>query len=72
MKIFGSKFEGGSSLTWWIYRKWRRYAMRQQIVVKRGYLKLLIVNLLGNTGLCHSVTFARKTSVVGSNKRELK
>ena len=51
---------------------WRRYAMYQQIVVKRGNLILLIVNPQDNTGLCHYVISVRKTSVIGSTKRELK
>ena len=61
MKIFGRKFESTES-----------HAMCQQVVVKRGNLKLLIVNLQDNTGLCHSVIFASKTSVVDSIKRELR
>ena len=38
-----------------------------------GNLKLLIVNLQDNTGLCHYVIYVRETSVVRnrSNKREL-
>ena len=49
-----------------------RYAMYQQIIVKRENLKLLIVNPQDNTGLCHYVISVRKTSVIGSSKRELK
>ena len=33
---------------------------------------MLIVNPQDNTGSCDYVTFVRKTSVVGSNKRVLK
>ena len=55
-----------------IYRNCRRHATCQQIVAKRGNFKLLIVNLQDNTGLCHYVMCVRETSVVGSNKRELK
>ena len=51
---------------------WRRYALYQQIVVKRGNFRLLIVNPQDNTGLCHYVISVRKTSVIGSTKRELK
>ena len=42
-----------------IYRNWRCHATCQQIVVKRGNLKLLIVNLQDNTGLCHYVISVR-------------
>ena len=51
---------------------WHRCAMYQQIVVKRGNLILLIINPQDNTGLCHYVISVRKTSVIGSSKRELK
>ena len=37
----------------------RPHATCQQIVVKRGNLKLLIVNLKDNTGLCHYVISVR-------------
>ena len=33
---------------------------------------MLIVNPQDNTGLCHYVISVRKTSVIGSTKRELK
>ena len=46
--------------------------MYQQIVVKRGNFRLLIVNPQDNTGLCHYVISVRKTSVTGGTKWELK
>ena len=55
-----------------IYRNWRRHTTFQQIIVKIGNLKLLIINLQDNFGLCRYVICVRETSVVGSNKRELK
>ena len=53
-----------------MYRNWRRHATYQKIVVKRGNLKLKIVNPRTNTGVCHYVTSGRKTLFVGSNKWE--
>ena len=69
VKIFGRKFEGVRFLTC----ESTETGAVTQIVVRglRGHIKLLIVNLKDNTGLCHYVISVRKTSVVGSNKREL-
>ena len=55
MKIFDWKFEGISFLTC-ESTETGGCMQCQQIVVTRGNLKLLIVNLRDNTGLCHYVT----------------
>ena len=47
------------------------YGTSQQILVQRGNLKLLIVTLQYNSGLCYYVVWIRKTSFVGGHKPEL-
>ena len=60
----GAKAGHGPKLSWVrvtlrIYGNWRCHATCQQIVVKRGNLKLLFVNLQDKTGLCHYVVSVR-------------
>ena len=64
MKNLGKKFEGI-----WILN---RHATYQQIVVKiKREPQIANRKPQDNTGLSHYVISVRKTSVVGSNKREL-